>query len=140
MRDTVFVVGIDTAVRILDPKYYSAAEGGLNGALAAIAAAGCRFMVAGRLVEGRYAAVTELEALTRGPNAVVRCPRDGVSSLLLSSLRVRACVRAWCALSERVRQVEARFAELFEPISEQRFRYDISSTELRAAAQAKSEG
>lgn len=42
-----FVVGVDTAVRILSPKYYE--KGGLIQALVQLKVAGCKFVVGGRL-------------------------------------------------------------------------------------------
>ena len=44
---TVFVVGADTAERVLQPGYYGG-EQQMRRALAAIGAAGCRFLVAAR--------------------------------------------------------------------------------------------
>jgi hypothetical protein len=49
---TTFVVGADTAVRILSPRYYDDADAGLLQALDHIRARGCRFLVAGRAYEG----------------------------------------------------------------------------------------
>jgi len=47
----VFVVGVDTAVRIVDPKYYPAAPASktLGGVLEGLRAAGTRFVVGGRV-------------------------------------------------------------------------------------------
>ena len=50
----VFVVGIDTAVRIVDPRYYGHQHGKMEAALAQIRSAGCRFLVAGRLQAGTW--------------------------------------------------------------------------------------
>jgi hypothetical protein len=50
-----FVVGADTAVRIVDPRYYGGSEERMSAALAAIRDRGCRFLVAGRVDgTGRY--------------------------------------------------------------------------------------
>lgn len=46
-----FVVGYDTARRILQPRYYADSPAYLLGALAEIRQLGCRFLVAGRLDE-----------------------------------------------------------------------------------------
>jgi hypothetical protein len=54
-----FVLGYDTAARMLDPDYYGG-PAGLRAALAAIAAQGCRLLVAGRLVDGRFRTLDEL--------------------------------------------------------------------------------
>jgi nicotinamide mononucleotide (NMN) deamidase PncC len=48
-----FVVGADTIIRIADPRYYGGDASQRDGAVAAIAAQGCRFLVFGRqLVDG----------------------------------------------------------------------------------------
>ena len=43
-----FVIGWDTAVRLVAPRYYGGEESAMLTALAEIWAAGCRFLVAGR--------------------------------------------------------------------------------------------
>jgi nicotinamide mononucleotide (NMN) deamidase PncC len=45
-----FVVGVDTAERIVQPRYYGGREAARDAALRQIRAAGCRFLVAGRTV------------------------------------------------------------------------------------------
>lgn len=44
-----FVVGYDTAIRILDARYYNNTPAERDAALAGMRALGCRFVVAGRL-------------------------------------------------------------------------------------------
>ena len=44
-----FVVGYDTAARLVAPRYYADSEAQMVAALAQIRATGCRFLVAGRL-------------------------------------------------------------------------------------------
>lgn len=56
---SVFVVGYDTAVRLVAPRYYGDAAG-MQAALAAIRAAGCRFLVAGRVGDGRFCTLADL--------------------------------------------------------------------------------
>jgi hypothetical protein len=53
------VLGYDTAARLLDPRYYPGATG-LCAALDHIRAAGCRLLVAGRLVGGRFYTLADL--------------------------------------------------------------------------------
>jgi hypothetical protein len=50
---SVFAIGYDTAVRLVDPRYYDGLAGRDN-ALAAIRAHGCRFLVAGRVRDGVF--------------------------------------------------------------------------------------
>ena len=56
----VFVIGADTAVRVVDPRYYGGAAG-LGEGLDRIRANGCSFLVAGRSVAGRYVGFDELD-------------------------------------------------------------------------------
>lgn len=41
---------MDTAIRLVNPKYYGNTEAGMVSALAEIRALGCDFLVAGRLI------------------------------------------------------------------------------------------
>jgi hypothetical protein len=43
-----FVVGVDTAARIVAPRFYEGSENSMHDALAGIRSTGCRFLVAGR--------------------------------------------------------------------------------------------
>jgi hypothetical protein len=49
-----FVVGWDTAVRLVDPRYYGGDESAMLTALAEVWASGSRFLVAGRQVDGSF--------------------------------------------------------------------------------------
>ena len=49
-----FVIGEDTAVRLVDPRYYGGSQEGMLRALAEMWALGCRFLVAGRYREGAF--------------------------------------------------------------------------------------
>lgn len=51
---STFVIGWDTAVRLVAPRYYGGSENTMLTALAEIAAAGCRFLVAGREDNGTF--------------------------------------------------------------------------------------
>jgi hypothetical protein len=86
-----FVVGYDTAARVLNPRYYHNSPVEMETALREIQRRGCTFLVAGRKdQDNRFHEADELDI-----------PPD--------------------------------FANLFAPIPSDRFRRDISSTELRAA-------
>lgn len=84
----LFVVGADTAVRVVDPSFYDDSRTGMLQALEAIRARGCRFLVAGRKVEGTFTTLDEIE-LPEG------------------------------------------FEDLFEGLSEDTFRKDVSSSQFR---------
>jgi len=54
-----FLVGIDTAIRIVDARYYGGDSGKMNEALAMIRDQQCRFLVAGRKTESGFLELTE---------------------------------------------------------------------------------
>jgi nicotinamide mononucleotide (NMN) deamidase PncC len=58
--DCTFVVGIDTIARIDDPKYYQAGAAERHAAIAAIAQAGCRFLVFGRRVGSGFCSLANV--------------------------------------------------------------------------------
>jgi nicotinic acid mononucleotide adenylyltransferase len=91
-----FVVGFDTAARIIQPRYYGNSEAAMLAALAEMRERGNRFLVAGREGDGRFRELGELE-------------------------------------------IPEGFAELFEGIPARLFRYDVSSTEIRAALRREAE-
>jgi nicotinamide mononucleotide (NMN) deamidase PncC len=86
-----FVIGWDTAVRLVDARYHGGDRDKMLDALAAIRRAGCRFLVAGRADAGGFRTLEDVA-------------------------------------------VPGEFEDMFAPIPESKFRYDVSSTELRAAA------
>ena len=57
---SVFVIGWDTMVRVIDPKYYGGSETAMLTALAEIWARGCRFLVAGREMHGTFRTLDEV--------------------------------------------------------------------------------
>lgn len=58
LPDTVFVLGADTAVRLLEPRFYPSS--GLADALNSVRAHGCRFLVAGRRHDGTFQTLSQL--------------------------------------------------------------------------------
>jgi nicotinamide mononucleotide (NMN) deamidase PncC len=56
-----FVVGVDTIERIADPVYYECDVSLRDAAIAEIAARGCRFLVFGRRLEGRFAPLSAVK-------------------------------------------------------------------------------
>jgi len=84
----VFVVGIDTAIRICDPNFYDSDSAKRDDALELLEKQSCRFLVAGRKIDERFVTVNDLDT-------------------------------------------KVRFRGLFEEIPEEKYRVDLSSTELR---------
>jgi nicotinic acid mononucleotide adenylyltransferase len=54
-----FVVGSDTVVRIGDAKYYDSDANARDAAIAQIAHARCRFLVFGRILNGKFQALSD---------------------------------------------------------------------------------
>ena len=93
-RSTTFVIGADTAERLVAPKYYGDDELRMHAALEEIANSGSSFLVAVRIdAAGRVRALTDIP-------------------------------------------VPRRYADLFTEIPEHRFRFDTSSSEIRARRHA----
>jgi hypothetical protein len=91
---TTFVIGADTAERLVAPKYYGDDEARMHVALEEIANSGSSFLVAVRIdAAGRVRALSDIP-------------------------------------------VPRRYADLFTEIPEHRFRFDTSSSEIRARRRA----
>jgi hypothetical protein len=86
-----FIVGADTAARIVDPRFYNGGESGRDAELADFCARDCRLLVAGRV--DRSGTLMRLQDIS----------------------------------------IPAHLADLFSAIPEERFRMDVSSTQLRSS-------
>ncbi len=84
-----FVVGADTIERIGQPRYYGGEVGAMNEALDAIAAAGCRFLVFGRVAAGNFRQLADLN-LPKALAAICREVPESVFRDDVSSTKLRA--------------------------------------------------
>ena len=84
----VFVLGYDTAARLLDPRFYTG-EHGVTNALAAIRKHGCRFMVAGRERDGVFRTLADLQLPADYRDLFIELPATVFRSDL-SSTAIRA--------------------------------------------------
>jgi nicotinamide mononucleotide (NMN) deamidase PncC len=57
----IFVVGVDTLIRIGDPAYYRGETAKRDAAIEALANANCRFLVFGRLLNGKFTTMSDVE-------------------------------------------------------------------------------
>jgi hypothetical protein len=57
---TTFVIGYDTAARILDPRFYQENQQGMRTSLEAVDSLSCSFLVAGRLTDSRFQSISDL--------------------------------------------------------------------------------
>ncbi len=58
--ESVFVLGIDTAIRLIDPRFYQNNPAQMETALDIIRANGCRFLVAGRLQGDKFLTLSNI--------------------------------------------------------------------------------
>lgn len=88
---STFVVGYDTAERLVDPRFYGNSESGRDQALAAIVAAGCRVLVAGRLAGESFKSLRDLSIPAGASELFIELPpsefRADVSATVLRALR-----------------------------------------------------
>jgi hypothetical protein len=85
-----FVVGADTAARIIAPRYYADAEAGMARALASFRERGCRFLVAGRADDaGMHVALEHLDVPVGLRDLFTGIP-EGEFRLDISSSELRA--------------------------------------------------
>ena len=87
--NSIFILGADTAERLVQLRFYNDDPAQLEAALKAFKTAGCRLYVAGRFIDGTFLTLKDLDL----PDA---------------------------------------YRDLFVEIAPDRFRVDISSTQLRA--------
>jgi hypothetical protein len=60
--DSVFVLGVDTVTRLLQPRFYNDSQAEMLAALADLRQTGCRFLVAGRVeaATGRFVTLADI--------------------------------------------------------------------------------
>lgn len=91
---TVFVVGYDTAVRLLDPIYYEGEMVGMVTALQEIREAGCRFLVGGRLTQKGYKTLEDIP-VPKGFEDRFEGMSEAEFRVDLSSTELRAGKNSW---------------------------------------------
>jgi hypothetical protein len=88
---TVFAVGADTALRILNPRYYEQGETGLASAMALLRQRGCRFLVGCRVdAGGNCIGLEELSVPAEYVDLFAAIPQNDFR-LDISSTALRAC-------------------------------------------------
>ncbi len=92
MPGCTFIIGFDTLVRLVDPKYYGGSQANMFSAFLEMKSLGCSFLVAGRVHDAGFQTLVDVD-------------------------------------------LPADLTDMFTPIPESLFREDISSTEIRLAAQ-----
>ena len=111
--ESIFVVGVDTIVRVADPRFYENQTSQRDQAMAVIRDHGCRFLVFGRLVGH---SVPTQPAI----NAVHGDHKNEIFHQSTKSFKTLADIN-----------LPRSLALICEGVSEREFRCDISSTDLR---------
>lgn len=83
-----FVIGFDTAVRIIDPRFYEGSAERLSAALSEIRDADCRFLVAGRREGERFRDLSQI-SLPRGYEELFTAIPESVFREDVSSTELR---------------------------------------------------
>ncbi len=83
-----FVIGWDTAARLVEPRYYGGDHAAMTAALLDIRAAGCRFLVAGRQVDGSFRTLADL-AIPQGFEGLLQAIPESAFRLDISSTDLR---------------------------------------------------
>jgi hypothetical protein len=89
---TTFVIGWDTAFRLVEPRYYGGRGSGILEALAGIQRLGCRFLVAGRLAEGVFRTLDDVD-VPRGFEDMFTAIPEAAFRSDVSSTQLRAAGR-----------------------------------------------
>ena len=84
-----FVIGWDTAVRLVAPRYYGGDESAMVTALVDIWALGCRFLVAGRETDGKYRTLADV-AVPQGFGRLFQSIPESAFRLDISSTALRS--------------------------------------------------
>ena len=88
-----FVIGLDTAVRLVAPRYYGADDSAMLTALAEIWAAGCRFLVAGREEGGTFRTLADVP-VPQGFHPLFREIPESLFRADVSSTALRTALRS----------------------------------------------
>jgi hypothetical protein len=88
--ECTFAVGYDTAARLVDPRYYGG-EAGRDTALGTVRAQRCRFIVAGRAVDGEFHTMRDLPIPAAFADLFLDLPEQ-LFRVDLSSSEIRAAL------------------------------------------------
>ena len=86
-----FIVGADTAIRLLETRFYQDSEEKMFASFEALRQAGCCFMVAGRLVKEQFTRLRDIEVPKNLKDLFVELPEDDFR-LDISSGEIRKAI------------------------------------------------
>jgi nicotinic acid mononucleotide adenylyltransferase len=87
-----FLVGIDTAARLIDPRFYNHNESTRDAALATMLSHNCKVLVAGRLIDGLFKTLDDLTIPQSARELFTKLP-DFRADISASALRAKQNLR-----------------------------------------------
>ncbi len=90
---TTFVVGFDTAARLIDPRFYGDSEARMQAAIGELRALGARFLVAGRLTGAGFQIADDLPGLAAYGDLFTSIPESRFRADVSSTALRRAAQR-----------------------------------------------
>ena len=86
--ECTFVIGWDTAVRLVDQNYYGGSAQGMYKSLEQIERYRCRFLVAGRQSEGQFMSLSDVRVPERFQTLFTEIP-ESIFRMDISSTDIR---------------------------------------------------
>ncbi|EXC25636.1 hypothetical protein L484_009941 [Morus notabilis] len=120
---SAFVIGADTAARLVHPKYYDGNYNKMLEILTGCKATGCTFLVAGRNVDGVFKVGYTFQKLVRAHSRFLPF------ILVFVELTVAIAWHILQVLDDL--EIPEELKDMFISIPEGKFRMDISSSEIR---------
>eukprot|EP00252_Welwitschia_mirabilis_P024151 TRINITY_DN7052_c0_g1_i1.p1 TRINITY_DN7052_c0_g1~~TRINITY_DN7052_c0_g1_i1.p1 ORF type:complete len:389 (-),score=72.56 TRINITY_DN7052_c0_g1_i1:501-1667(-) len=76
LPNSSFILGVDTAIRLIDPKYYANDYGKMLEALLEMKQFGCNFYVGGRIINGTFKVISDFDIPNELKDMFVPIPED----------------------------------------------------------------
>lgn len=88
LPDSTFIIGADTAARLINPKYYDNNSERMLEVLLGVKQLGCNFLVGGRIVDGTFKVLSDLDVPEQLRDMFMSIPKD-LFRMDISSTKIR---------------------------------------------------
>jgi len=88
LPDSTFIIGADTAARLINPKYYDNNSERMLEVLLGVKQLGCNFLVGGRIVDGTFKVLSDLDIPEQLRDMFMSIP-EGLFRMDISSTEIR---------------------------------------------------
>lgn len=89
LPDSTFIIGADTAARLINPKYYDNNYERMLEVLLGVKQLGCNFLVGGRIVDGTFKVLSDFDVPEQLRDMFLSIP-EGLFRMDISSTEIRA--------------------------------------------------